>query len=193
MASMPTWVTGTSTNGIYMAQGQRSQTGFTLLELLIVAFIIAMLAGAAVLSVGVLGSDQELKHEAQRIKSVVELLQEEALMQGRDYGIQVSDSGYEFLIFDYDTYLWTDPGDQEILKPYQLNEKIGMELNLDGRDVVLEPRDDDIEEPQPQIMVLSGGEITPFEIRFYRDLTGGRFIVTGEISGKLELTSRDFD
>jgi len=193
MESTPTWVIGTSTNGLPMAHRQRSQAGFTLLELLVVAFIIAMLAGAAVLSVGVLGSDQELKHEAQRIKSVVELLQEEALMQGRDYGIQFTDTGYEFMIFDYDQYLWVDSDDLEILKPYELDENIGMELNLDGRDIVLEPRDDDIEDPQPQVMLLSGGEITPFEIRFYRELNGGRFLVTGEMTGKLELSSSGFD
>ena len=193
MGSTPTWVIGTSTNGLPMAPRQRSQSGITLVEILVVVFIIGIMAGAAVLSMSVTGSDQDLKHEALRIKTVLELLQEEALMQGRDYGVQITDIGYQFLVFDYDQYLWVDPEDDDILKPYELDEKLGMELNLDGRDVVLEPPEDGVEDPKPQIMLMSGGEITPFEMRFYRELNGGRFIVTGEITGKLEVTSRGFD
>lgn len=176
-----------------MAPRQRLQAGITLIEILVVVFIIGVMAGAAVLSTGVTGSDQDLKHEAMRIKSVLELLQEEALMQGRDYGVQITDTGYNFFVFDYDQYAWVETDDQEILRPYELNDKLGMELHLDGRDVILEPPDDGIEDPQPQIMLMSGGEITPFEMRFYRELTGGRFVVTGEITGKLEVTSRGFD
>jgi general secretion pathway protein H len=176
-----------------MAPAHRPQAGITLIEILVVVFIIGVMAGAAVLSTSVTGSDQDLKHEALRIKSVLELLQEEALMQGRDYGIQITDTGYEFLVFDYDQFAWVDTDDQEILKPYQLDEKLSMELNLDGREVILQPPEEGIEDPKPQIMLMSGGEITPFEMRFYRELTGGRFIVTGEITGKLEVTSRGFD
>lgn len=176
-----------------MAPRQRLQAGITLIEVLVFVFIVSVMAGAAVLSTYVTGADQDLKHEALRLKSVLELLQEEALMQGRDYGVQITDTGYEFLVFDYDQYVWVDADDQDILRPHQLNEKLGMELNLDGRDIVLQPADDQIEAPEPQIMLMSGGETTPFEMRFYRELTGGRFVVTGEITGKLEVTSRGFD
>jgi len=176
-----------------MAHPQRSQAGFTLLELMVVAVIIGLLAGMAVLSIGVVGSDQELKREALRIKSVLELLQEEALMQGRDYGVNIHSRGYEFYIFDYDQYNWVDSGDTDILRPHELDAKLNLELNLDGRDIVLEPLQDGIEDPEPQVLVLSAGEMTAFELRFYRELTGGRFVVVGEITGKLTIEERGFE
>ena len=176
-----------------MAHPKRAQIGFTLLELMVVVVIIGLLAGVALLSVGVLGSDQELKREALRLKSVIELLQEEALMQGRDYGLNIHSRGYEFYIFDYDQYHWVESGDTDLLRPHELDESLNLELNLEGRDIVLEPLQDGIEDPEPQVLVLSGGEMTPFEMGFYRELTGGRFVVVGGLTGKLEIEERGFD
>ena len=42
-------------------------------------------------------------------------------------------------------------------------------------------------------MVLASGEMTPFELGFYRELLGGRFIITGELTGALELEQDGFD
>jgi hypothetical protein len=55
---------------------------------------------------------------------------------------------------------------------------------------------DEPENPQdvePQIMVLSSGELTPFAAAVYRDFAGGRFTLTAQLDGKLEISEDGFD
>ena len=180
-----------------MAPGMRpaAQRGFTLIEIMVVVLIIAILVGAAVLSMGTLGSDRELQREAQRLQALLQLMQEEALMQGRDYGVEIRADGYGFLVFDHEQFAWAYPAAEDLLIEHALPGELTMELFLDGREIVLEETqdEDELETPEPHIMVLSSGEMTPFELGFYRDLLGGRFVITGELTGSLELERRGFD
>ena len=58
-----------------------------MLELLVVVVIIAILAGAAILSLGTLGSDREVQREAERLRSLIDLLTEEAIMRLATAGV----------------------------------------------------------------------------------------------------------
>jgi len=169
--------------------------GFSLIELLVVVTIIGIFAGAAVLSLGILGSDRELEREAFRFRSLVDLLTEEAVMDSRDYGIMFTETGYRFFIFDYQQLLWLDPIGDSFLAEYQLQEPLAMALSLEDRDVVLESGFDEelLEEPEPQVIILASGEVTPFDVEFYRELNGGRFVLSVELDGSLEISERGFD
>ena len=169
--------------------------GFSLIELLVVVTIIGIFAGAAVLSLGILGSDRELEREAFRFRSLVDLLVEEAVMESRDYGLMFSESGYRFYIYDYQQLIWLDPIGDRFLAEYQLREPLTMALSLEDREVVLEAGFDPelLEDPEPQVLILASGEITPFEAEFYREPNGGRFVLTAGLDGSLELSERGFD
>ena len=172
-----------------------SPHGFSLIELLVVVTIIGIFAGAAVLSLGVLGSDRELEREAFRFRSLVDLLVEEAVMESRDYGVMFTERGYRFYIYDYQQLLWLDPIGDTFLAEYQLREPLSMALSLEDREVVLEQAFDEelLADPEPQVIILASGEVTPFEAEFYRELNGGRFVLTAELDGSLELSERGFD
>jgi hypothetical protein len=43
------------------------------------------------------------------------------------------------------------------------------------------------------VMLLSSGEMTVFEAAFFRDPSGGRIILRGEIDGSLTVTKDGFD
>lgn len=180
--------TGTSTR-----PDRASAAGFTLLELLVVAFIIAIMAGAAVLSMGVVGADRESEREAQRLRTLLQLIQDESLMQGRDFGVLLGETGYRFYVYDYATESWTEPLGDNLLAAHRLKSPLTMELALDGRFVSLdrEPGDDSAESITPQITLLSSGEMTPFEIAFVRELNGPRYLLTGELNGSLEVELAD--
>jgi general secretion pathway protein H len=149
-----------------------------------------------VLSMGVVGSDREVERETLRLRSLLGLLREEALMQTRDYGVLFTAAGYRFYIYDYVQQLWVEPADDELLAQRDLPEALNLALAVEERDLVLAPgfdRLEDDEEPQPQVMILSSGELTPFTAELARDFTNGRFVLTVGIDGKMEISEDDFD
>ena len=186
----------TSGTGNYRGRSApAAQAGFTLLELLIVVVIIALLVRAVTLSWDVLGNDREIEQETSRLRSVIDLLQEEALMQSRDYGVMFTETGYRFYIFDYRELEWVEPQADRLLETHTLKPQLSMTLALDGRQVPLVPsfESQDIENPEPQIMVLSSGEVTPFTVEMTRAGIDGRFELTAELDGKLKVVQQGFN
>jgi general secretion pathway protein H len=188
---MPTSGTGISRS----CRAPATQAGFSLLELLIVVVIIGLLVRAVMLSWSVLGNDREIEQETSRLRSVIDLLHEEALMQSRDYGVMFTETGYRFYVFDYATLEWVEPPGDRLLETHTLQPQLSMALELDGRPVQLVPdfESQDIENPEPQIMVLSSGEVTPFTLELTRDGIDGRFELTAQLDGKLEVAREGFN
>ncbi|MDP6416913.1 MAG: prepilin-type N-terminal cleavage/methylation domain-containing protein, partial [Gammaproteobacteria bacterium] len=131
--------------------------GFSLLELLVVVFIIGILATMFTLSVGVLGDDSELGKETARLQALLNVAREDAVTQGRELGMRFYPDGYEFAIFEEDFIEYYDPGDETqsqskwtvmgpgtLLKPRQMPEGIVIELEIEGREIILDAQ----EEPQ---------------------------------------------
>ena len=186
----------TSGTGIYRSRATyRANAGFSLLELLIVVVIIGLLAQAVAVSWGALGNDREVEEETGRLRSVIDLLHEEALMQSRDYGVMFTETGYRFYVFDYQELAWVVPQTDRLLEQHMLRPQLGMSLVLDGRNVPLDPdfESQDVENPEPQVMLLSSGEVTPFTIEMQRADLDGRFELTAELDGKLSVVQKEYD
>lgn len=70
------------------------QRGFTLLEILVVIAVIAILSGALLLSARGAGSDRQIEDEALRIQRVLQLLCDQAVIEGRFAGFGYGAHGY---------------------------------------------------------------------------------------------------
>ena len=72
---------------------------------MVVVVIVGIILSVASLSIGVLRSDRHVTIEAQRFIALAVVAQDEAEMQGREFGIEVMAAGYRFV--EYDAYTGT--------------------------------------------------------------------------------------
>ncbi|MGF1643532.1 MAG: type II secretion system minor pseudopilin GspH [Thiotrichales bacterium] len=132
--------------------------GFTLLELLVVLVIVAIITSFAVLGLGSRPATA-VQEERQRLTSLVDLARDEALLEGRNYGVGFWREGYAF--FELRDGEWAPLGSDEALRERIWPEGLEASLLLERLDVAL--RADPPE--RPQVFLFASGEMTPFELR----------------------------
>ena len=157
----------------FFARGVKPD-GFTLIELAIVAFIIALMAAVAIVQISGSRHDEELVKEAERVDALFDYVREQAELQTRDYGLLLSRTGYTFVVFDVLANQWRAAQEDDALRERKFPEGIIPTLVVEGRTVVLDKkRDDDkkkgIQDFTPQIMVFANGDLTSFEMTLDRN------------------------
>lgn len=164
---------------------RRGQRGMTLIEILVVVVIIGILATIATLSVGLLGGDREIERESGRLADGIALLQEQAQLEGRDYGLRIEGTGYEFMRFDAFEQTWKPVEDDPGLAPHELPPGLAFELVLEGRPVMLR-REERPEARLPQLFAWGSGDMTPYELSLVRS-GASRVTLAGAADGSIEI------
>lgn len=150
----------------------RTARGFTLVEILVVIVIVGVIASMAVLAIG---SDPQriLKQEALRALAVLQLAADEALLEGREYGLFIDRESYQVVRFNEQLLLWqADP--TPAFTRHKLPEEISLSIESEGKTVdlaQLSKNDSQQNERtenalKPALLLLSSGEITPFILNF---------------------------
>jgi general secretion pathway protein H len=142
--------------------------GFTLIEMLVVVFIIGIIATGVLLSVSITGTDHELQTESERLATLMNYARDEAEIQTRELGLACSANGYAFYAFDPRTALWDNITEDDALRARTLPAGLTLRLNVEGHDIVFKPPNK--EDPKkPDIMIFSNGDLSAFELTVVRD------------------------
>ena len=168
--------------------------------------IVGILTAVAFLSFGILADNDNLDREARRLTTLIELVSDEAATQGRDYGLEFMSGGYRFVEYDPLLNQWFEVIGDEFLEQRQLDEGVEFELFLEERRVLLHsdakdterededengstPRRDLTDDYLPHVLIMSSGDVTPFELRFLRDVDRSEITIEMTLTGEMEIRS----
>jgi len=195
----------------------RAQHAFTLIEIMVVLVIVGILTTVAFLSFGILADDDGMDREARRLSSLIQLVTDEATTQGRDYGIEFMSAGYRFVEHDPLIDTWFEIVGDDYLVQRELEEGVEFELRLEDRKILLhtdaqktgseEEEDEDEGEGEnlirtrpdrdltddylPHVLIMSSGDVTPFELTLMRDADRRELFLTMSLAGELEIFEED--
>jgi len=183
---------------------QRS-AGFTLVEILVVLVIIGTILSVAFLSFGLLADDKSLDREARRLSALIELVTDEAMLQGRDFGLEILSGGYRFVELDPLINQWFEVTGDDMMKARTLDEGTEFELFIEDHRVLLQATAKETERKEneggrdltddylPHILILSSGDVTPFDLLIRRDLDRSEVTLRMSLAGELEIVTGDED
>jgi general secretion pathway protein H len=164
---------------------RRLPAGFTLLEVLVVVLIIGIVLTFAVLAIGGDRRAEDLERESRQFAELLRLGSEQAVLRGEEWAVQIEPEEYRFLVYVKDAWQLLEA--DELFRPRELAEDTRLELELEGREVELETR----EEPKPTLILLSSGELSPFVAQFSADATEAVYRVEGDARGEIRWESAE--
>jgi general secretion pathway protein H len=154
--------------------------GFSLIEVLVVVVILGVVVGAVALSVGG-GASRELEVQATRLQALLRLGCEQSELTGRDLGIFLSRDRIEFAWRGPDRWYPLTDAPREPLRPRQLDDGVEWSLERDGERLGLL----DDAPADPQLLCLSSGELSPFQIELSRADVPERWQLEGRPDGQV--------
>ncbi len=186
---------------IRILRATRRYRGFTLIELLVSVVIIGVVLSIAVLSLGIVGDDRDVRKEARRLMSILETAQDDAVLQGRDFGIEFLLGSYRFVEYDSYSGQWLAIFDADLLRTRLLPEELEFSLFLEDRAIVLEENalelaaesdenaTSQVRNYAPHVLIFSSGDMTPFELHINRASDRLSIAMQGDLFGNLEIVS----
>ena len=161
------------------------QRGFTLIEILVVLFIISIIAGVTVFSIQH-NRGKQLDHFAKELTQLVTFAAEQAMLRPAVLGVHFTNSTFQFSTFEptYDLatkakikQTWL-PLQDKILKPHAIPTGIEVALEVNHTRA-------DLQKQIPQIVISANGDMTPFTIFISRAGQQPLYAITGSPDGSI--------
>ena len=160
--------------------------GFTLIEILVVLFIISIVSTVALLSISH-NSNKQIETFANELTQVITLAEEQALLQPAVIGLSFTENSYQFLTYQAPsekdkTASWI-PIQDDVLGKHTIPSDIEVKVVVANAKPSTTDTMDEHEKAQPQIIISTNGDVTPFTIYIGKRDDKPRYVITGEANG----------
>ncbi|MFC3094098.1 type II secretion system protein GspH [Alteromonas sediminis] len=163
-----------------------SSKGFTLLEILLVLFLIGMAVSYVLFNAFSVSQSDRLKEQARRFQVIVDMASDYAVLNQTELGIRFEAAKNEYFFMALDDENQWQVLDDPLYSGHTLPQSFSFELELDSlpweeterlfdrelfdetlsvsEDSVDIGNEEDKSLPPPQVLIMSSGEITPFSV-----------------------------
>lgn len=129
--------------------------GFTLLEILVVVFVISITVTVILLNVSLVNPERRIKNVSQQAVKLIRFAHQQAILEQKNLALSLTKKGYEFIRYDGENWVKFE---NKRLRPKPFDEKIKSELEVEGR--LIQPQKKKL---QPHILILASGELSVFK------------------------------
>lgn len=146
----------------------KRRAGFTLIEILVVMVIVGTIAGMVLVQGSAFLNFTDLDGESKRIRVLLNMLRDEAVIQGLEYGFEPEAEGYRFFYFDESQGSWNEM-ENDPFGPYEMPTGISLLLKVEEKTVSSSKKEKSETSGKdkkqiPPVLIYSSGETTPFEL-----------------------------
>lgn len=163
--------------------------GFTLIEILVVIFIISIVTSVALLTIG-RNENKKIEAFAAELTQLISLAEEQAMLQPQVLGLSIDDQSLQFKGMSQagEKTSWSVLQDK-LLGTREIPEGIELALRINGEKPKEASSDEsDIDEAVkkiPQIIISTNGDLTPFTLYIGKRGQKPRYLITGDADGHL--------
>lgn len=140
----------------------KKSTGFTLIEIIIVIFIISIMSLAATLNYSNYGAGRDVDNESNRLLQLINLTSQTAMLEQSDLGIGLWRNGYNVWRYDPSEKKWNVIKNDRAFTEHILTRNLHLELRMNKSSQIVPPSGETL--THPQIWFSSSGGATPSTI-----------------------------
>jgi len=161
--------------------------GFTLIEILVVLFIISIVTTVALLTIS-RNENRKLEAFTKTFIQRMTLAEEQAMLQPSVLGLAIEGNEYQFARYQPaqgEKKSFWEPTFDALLSHYAIPDDIELNIEVDGKKTVMKSHENENQKYFPQIVISTNGDITPFKIYVAKTGASPRYVISGDESGNI--------
>ncbi len=159
---------------------KETNRGFTLIEILVVVFIIAVVVAAATITLGD-NQAERLEQKSQQLAAIINFAKEQAIFNSEELGVLFTNNTFSFYRLNEtqntDEPVWEVVQGDKLLEQYTLPDGLQYELFFEGIKVKYTNNEKKI---IPQVYILSDGSVTPFQVKITDKIDHANMLTVAE-------------